>query len=374
MVAVQILVCRLRRLRSAFAATAVVLALVLVSCAQPAGPGGPPSTSAPPSNPGGPRAPQGTASPACNLITPEIAAKVEPGLVPVGQNSKDRPPGSKAYLCTYSGKSAERGLTALSVALTSPASAADIEKAKATPDCSPVTGIGDFACLQWTGYFRGEAGGASANVVLTAVRGSETLEVPYVTGPPMGGGAAPDGDAMARALSQAVVDAGWGNGAELKVPAAPAVGPPATTNNAVCALLTPGQVKQAFGATSEPQLLPGEVSCRYTFANLGTPGPDSMIFSAEVLKGAGTALGLPGRGGEAIEGIGDRATFFMSTEPAGPKSLRPAGDVPITILSLQVVRGQDLATFAAQVLISPTGPSAAQTKEQLIALVRGVAF
>ncbi|MGX1161799.1 hypothetical protein RKD54_002708 [Pseudarthrobacter sp. SLBN-100] len=38
------------------------------------------------------------------------------------------------------------------------------------------------------------------------------------------------------------------------------------------------------------------------------------------------------------------------------------------------MRGQDLATFTAQVLISPTGPTAEQTKEQLIALVRGIEF
>lgn len=114
------------------------------------------------------------------------------------------------------------GITALSVALTSPASSQDISTAKSAPGCSPVTGIGDFACLQWTGYFRGEAGGASANVVLTAVRGDETLEMPYVTSAPTNGAPAPDGDAMARALAQAAVDAGWGNGTPLGVPAAPA--------------------------------------------------------------------------------------------------------------------------------------------------------
>ncbi|WP_427115323.1 hypothetical protein [Pseudarthrobacter scleromae] len=138
-----------------------------------------------------PRPSTGGTSPACDLITPEIAAKVVPGIMPAGQNSSDRPPGSKAYLCTYSSKSMDGGITALSVALTSPASSQDISTAKSAPDCSPVTGIGDFACLQWTGYFRGEAGGASANVVLTAVRGDETLEMPYVTSAPMNGAPAP---------------------------------------------------------------------------------------------------------------------------------------------------------------------------------------
>jgi hypothetical protein len=192
-----------------------VSALLLAGCSRPPGQSGPSSSAAPSS---------GTGSPACNLITPDIAAKVEPGLIPVGQNSPARPPGSKAYLCTYSSKSKEGGLTALSVALTSPASAADISRAKSTADCSPVTGIGDFACLQWTGYFRGEAGGASANVVLMAVRGNETLEMPYVASPPMPGSGVPDGDTMARALSQAAVDAGWGNGTALSVPSAPPMG------------------------------------------------------------------------------------------------------------------------------------------------------
>ena len=341
-----------------------VLALFLAACSQPAGQSGPGSSQAPSSS---------TGNPACDLITPEIAAKVEPGLVPVGQIIPARPPGSKAYLCSYSSKS-ETGMTALSVALISPASAADISKAKSTSDCLPVTGIGDFACLQWTGYFRGEAGGASANVVLTAVRGNETLEVPYVASPPMAGAGVPDGDAMARSLSQAAVDAGWGNGTALSVPAAPPVGPPATTNNAVCALVSPDELKQAFGAKTQPQLLPGGVSCRYTFGDLGTPGPDSLIFSIEVLEGSASALAGRGMPGEPLDGVGDKAAFSMGTEPAGPKSLRPAGDVPITILSVMVVRGQNLATFTAQVLISPTGPTAEQTKDQLITLVRGVEF
>ncbi|WP_226760240.1 hypothetical protein [Arthrobacter sp. SO3] len=147
-----------------------VLALILAACSQPLGQGGPLSSATPSSR---------TGNPACDLITPEIAPKAVPGLVPVGQISPARPLGRKTYLCTYSSKS-DTGMTALSMALTSPAPAADISKAKSTSDCSPVTGIGDFACLQWTGYFRGEAGAASANVVLTAVRGNGTLEMPCV--------------------------------------------------------------------------------------------------------------------------------------------------------------------------------------------------
>ncbi|MGM9473531.1 hypothetical protein ACS5PJ_16200 [Pseudarthrobacter sp. YS3] len=340
-----------------------MLVLLLTSCAAPAGQGGPAPSGAS----------IGTTSPACDLITPEIAAKTVPGVIPVGQNTPDRPMGSKAYSCGYMSKS-DQGMTDLSVALTSPASDADIAKAKSTSDCSPVTGIGDFACLQWTGYFRGETSGASANTVLTAVRGNETLELIYLASPPSAGAGIPDGDAMARALAQAAVDAGWGTGTALNIPAAPTVGAPTTTNNPVCALFTPEKVRQAFGAKAPPQVLPREVSCRYTFGELGTPGPDSMIFSIELLKGAASALPGPGVRGEAVDGIGDSASFSMTTEPAGPKSLRPAGDVPITILSISAVRGQNIATFVAQVLISPAGPTAAQTKDQLIALLRGVEF
>jgi hypothetical protein len=197
---------------------AAVPVLVLAASAFPGGCSQPGNQSGPAPATG---SSTGATSPACDLITPEIAAKAVPGIMPAGQNSSDRPPGSKAYLCTYSSKSMEGGITALSVALTSPASSQDISAAKSASDCSPVTGIGDFACLQWTGYFRGEKGGASANVVLTAVRGEETLEMPYVTSAPMNGAPAPDGNAVARALAQAAVEAGWGNGTPLGVPAAP---------------------------------------------------------------------------------------------------------------------------------------------------------
>ena len=353
-----------RRVRFGGILTAV-LALLVAACSQPGGQ----NTQGP-----GPRASSGATSPACDLITPEIAAKAVAGVMPVGQNSSDRQPGSKAYTCAYSVKSMEGGITALSVALISPASAGDISTAKAASDCLPVPGIGDFACLQWTGYFRGEAGGASANVVLTAVRGDETLEMPYITSPPMNGAGVPDGDAMARALAQAAVEAGWGNGTELRVPAAPAVGAPATTNNPVCALASPEEVQQAFGAKAPPQVLPSEANCRYTFGELGTPGPDSLIFSVEVLKGAASPLGGLGAHGEPVDGIGDSASFSMTTEGAGPKSLRPAGDAPITMMSISAVRGGNIGTFTAQVLISPTGPTAGQTKEQLITLVRSIEF
>ena len=48
--------------------------------------------------------------------------------------------------------------------------------------------------------------------------------MPYVASPPMAGSGVPDGTVMARALTQAAVDAGWGNGTALSVPAAPPVG------------------------------------------------------------------------------------------------------------------------------------------------------
>jgi hypothetical protein len=266
----------------------------------------------------------------------------------------------------------QKGLGILTAQLTSPASPTDIAETRKSPDCSPVTGLGDFACFQWSGWFRAEPGGASANTILKAVRGSESLDLRYLATPPIAPGIpTPDGNATARALAQVLADAGWGNGAPLSVPSAPPVGPQATTNNAVCALASPDAVKQAFGATTQPQVLPGETNCRYTFGALGTPGPDSLIFSIEFHpRGAPLLL----RGGQTLEGVGDKAALVIRSEPTGPKSLRPAGDVPTTILSLMVARGQNMAIFTAEVLISPAGPTVDQTKDQLITLVKGIDF
>lgn len=338
----------------------VLAALLLVSaCAQ----GGPvPSSSS-----------SGSGNPACELITPAIAAKVDPGQVPM-TNSPARPGGSKAYLCGYYSRTAKGN--ALSVALTTPASATDISDAKKSPDCSPVAGIGDFACFQWSGWFRGEANGASANTVLVAVHGNETLDFRYVAMPPIpGGGAVPDGNATAKALAQALVDAGWGNGTALSVPAAPAVGSPTTTNNPVCAIAPADAVQRAFATTTTPQILPGEGGCRYTFGSLGAPGPDSLIFSIENHPGGASMLSGPlPPDGQMVDGVGDKAILITRSEPAGPKSLRPAGDVPITILSVMVAKGQNMTIFTAQVLISPTGPTADQTKDQLLGLARDAKF
>ena len=43
-------------------------------------------------------------------------------------------------------------------------------------------------------------------------------------------------------------------------------------------------------------------------------------------------------------------------------------------MSLMVARGQNLAIFTAQILISPTGITAEQTKDKLITLVKGIDF
>lgn len=79
-------------------------------------------------------------------------------------------------------------------------------------------------------------------------------------------------------------------------------------------------------------------------------------------------------GGQSIEGVGDKAILVTRSEAAGPKSLRPVGDVPITILMLEVTKGQNMAIFVAQVLISPNGPTADQTKDQLLGLARDAKF
>ena len=52
-------------------------------------------------------------------------------------------------------------------------------------------------------------------------RHRQDVEMPYVASPPIANSGVPDGDAMARALSQAAVDAGWGNGIALSVTGGP---------------------------------------------------------------------------------------------------------------------------------------------------------
>lgn len=342
----------------------VVLAAVvfgLAGCAQGGSPSSPSQSK-----------PAGSGNPACDLITPAIAAKVDPGLVQMGQNGK--PAGSPAYLCSYMSKYQQ--VLTLSVALISPASAAEIAETKKAPDCSVVDGIGDFACLQWTGWFRGEPAGASANTVLKAVKGNESLTLNIVALPPIAAGTpVPDGNASAHALAQAAIDGGWGNGSALRVPAAPPAGQQTTSNNPVCALVSPDAVKNAFGATTQAQILPGEGSCRYLFGTPSTPGPDSLMFSIELHEGGASLLsGVAPPDGQIIQGVGDSAILVVRSEPGGPKALRPESNAPVTYMSLMVARGPNMAFFTAQILISPDGPNEAQTQEQFITLVKGIDF
>lgn len=345
------------------------LALLLGGCAQDGTPSSP-TTSASSQPTQSPSTVSGT--PACDLITPDIAAKIDPELAQMGPGGK--PAGSPAYLCSYMSKSSKS--RALSVSLASPASAAEIAETKKTPDCSAVDGIGDFACMQWTGWFRGEPGGASANTVLKAVRGNESLDLRIVDSPPVSPEfPVPDGDATARALAQALVEGGWGNGAELRVPPAPSVGPQTETNSPVCALVSADALKQAFGATTQAQVLPGEGNCRYLFGALGTPGPDSLKFAIELHQGGASALSGPlPPDGQSIEGVGDKAVLVIRSDPGGPKALRPPSDVPVTYMSLMVTRGQNMAIFVAEILISPAGPTEEQVKEQFVTLVKGIDF
>lgn len=275
-------------------------------------------------------------------------------------------------MCSYMSKTSQSRV--LSVTLSTPASESEIAEAKKTPDCAAVAGIGDFACIQWTGWFRGEPGGASANTVLKAVRGSEALDLRIIDMPPRAPEiAGPDGDAAARSLAQAVVEGGWGNGTELRVPAAPPVGPQTSSNSPVCALVSVDALRTAFGATTQADVLPGEGNCRYLFGALGTSGPDSLMFSVELHQGGASALSGPlPPDGQSIEGVGDKATLIIRSEPGGPKSLRPGSDAPVTVMSLMVARGQNMAIFTAQILISPGTEE--QVKEQFVTLVKGIDF
>lgn len=78
--------------------------------------------------------------------------------------------------------------------------------------------------------------------------------------------------------------------------------------------------------------------------------------------------------GQAIEGVGDQAVLVIRSEPGGPKALRPPSDVPVTIMSLMVARGQNMAVFTAQILLSPNGPTEEQVKDQFVTLVKGIDF
>ena len=322
-------------------------ALLLGGCAQG---GAPPSPTASPSSEpmqsplSGPTrsASAKSGSPACDLITPEIAVKIDPGLAQMGPGGK--PAGSQGYVCSYMSK-AEKVL-ALTVSLISPASAAEIAETKKTPDCSVIEGIGDFACMQWSGWFRGESGGASANTVLKAVRGNESLDLRIVAMPPMSPDTpGPDGGAAARALAQALVEGGWGNGAELRVPPAPPVGPQTETNNPVCALVSVDALKQAFGTTTQAQVLPGEGNCRYHPGAPVTNGPDSLMFSVEFMRAGlpcsqGTCRGkaetskalatrpscLSGHTPADQECSGPRATYRSRACLTWPAADRPSGE------------------------------------------------
>ena len=134
-------------------------------------------------------------------------------------------------------------------------------------------------------------------------------------------------------------------------------------------------LRQAFGTTTQAQVLPGEGNCRYQFGALGEPGPDSLVFSIELHQGGASALSraLP-PDGQAIEGVGDKAVLVIRSEPGGPKALRPPSDVPVTIMSLMVARGQNMAVFTAQILLSPNGPTEEQVKDQFVTLVKGIDF
>ncbi len=174
--------------------------------------------------------------------------------------------------------------------------------------------------------------------------------------------------------SPGAVEAGWGNGSALSVPSAPPVGPQATTDNP---RVRPGRRRSAQAGVRRDNPgagPPGEGNCRYTFGALGTPGPDSLVFSIEFHQGGASLLSRPVPDGQNVDGVGDRAILIVRTEPGGPKALRPPSDVPVTVMSLMVARGQNMAIFTAQILISPTGPTAEQTKNQFITLVKGIDF
>ena len=105
---------------------------------------------------------------------------------------------------------------------------------------------------------------------------------------------------------------------------------------------------------------------KQSFVALDTPGQDSLMFSIEFHQGGASFLSRPVPYGQDIDGVGDKAILVVRMDPGGPKSLRHPSDVPLTYMSLMVARGQNMAIFTAQILISPTGPTAKQPKDKLI--------
>ena len=95
-------------------AVSAALALLVAGCGQ-ANPSSSPQSPSPKSG-----------NPACDLITQEIAAGIDPDLTQMGVGGK--PAGSRAFTCSYMDLSNKSRV--LSVSLTSPASAVEIAEAK----------------------------------------------------------------------------------------------------------------------------------------------------------------------------------------------------------------------------------------------------
>ncbi|WP_254703453.1 hypothetical protein [Pseudarthrobacter sp. C4D7] len=99
------------------------------------------------------------------------------------------------------------------------------------------------------------------------------------------------------------------------------------------------------------------------------------MFAIELHEGGASLLsGILPPHGQNIQGVGDKATLNISSNPGGPKSLRPESSVPVTSLTLMVARGNNMAIFTAEILISPSGPTEEQVKGQFVTLVKGVDF
>jgi len=358
-------------------------ALLLTACTQPAAQTGSPSptvgaSSASPAvtpllPPGGMvgTPPQAT-GPACNLVTPGIAAaRIGPGLTGTGHEGSDAvqgPSGSpfpyQHFFCTYAGKSAD-GYLGLSVDLVSPAPADLLTQTRQTPDCLPVGGVGDFACERWSEP-PANAPAPQEAVDLISVRGGNTLKLSYSAS----GKYLRDGNAMGQSLALVAMDAGWGNGSPLNVPAAPAsaVSPPARPDGtSSCDYVGVDQVQQAFGAAAPGHATAAGGSCFYS---VGTPGGllqvNVTVNKSQTPAQIAEFTAQNQTSYEPVNGVGDAAWIYVLA--------LHGGSGPTTTMTVTALKGTDTASITLIATSSPSGPEVEQLRQQLIKLVGSIDF
>ncbi|UKA61815.1 hypothetical protein [Arthrobacter sp. FW306-04-A] len=350
-------------------------ALLLGACSQPAAQSGPAQSLTTAASPGAPDAKTGTppraTGPACDLVTPEIAARIGPGLAGTGHQGADAvavPSGSPVpyqhSFCTYFSKAAD-GYLGLSVDLVTPAPKELLALSMKTPGCLPVDGVGDFACERWSEP-PANAPTPQQEVDLISVRAGSTLKLSYTAS----GKYLRDAQAMGQSVAELARDAGWGTGSPITVPVppGPVVSPPALpADTSTCGYVGVDRVQQAFGAAAPGHATAAGGSCFYNFST-----PDSVLqFDVTVNKNQ-----TPGQIAEftaqnqahyqPVSGVADAAWIFILTLHDGPG--------PTTTVNITALKGKDTASFTLHATASRSGASTEQLRQQLIKLAGSIDF